>query len=240
MEKEKSQRDKAWTDQLEMCDLIDLVGVESEHHPASDPDEIAFCQMLRQEKHAEAIEKNEEEKDEVVNGHGILGDEINRQRDNRLGKEMFRITQSIGVRIEDVGVEQIERPIKKLLLDPDGNPGIQHAVFRIGQGVEGMEWQRNKMDKDEQHKKEDDGCLELEEIVHRSLIANLNERQNRLSKGNNRSLFAGVRNRTLSVYVSYMFYSWSQHPLLFSPERESGTHLAYLSLHVLKGGVYGA
>jgi hypothetical protein len=121
-----------------MCDLIDLVGIESEHHPAGDPDEIVFGEMPRQEKHAEAVQKNKEEKDEVVNGHWILGEGIDRQRENRLGKEMFRITESIGVRIEDVGIKQIERLIKKLLLNPDRNPGIQHTVFRIGEGIEGM------------------------------------------------------------------------------------------------------
>lgn len=62
------------------------------------------------------------------------------------------------------------------------------------------------MDKDKQYKEEDDGCLELEGIIHRSLIANLNERQNRLSKGINTPLCASVRNRTLFVKVSYMFY----------------------------------
>ena len=55
MEREKGQRNKTRTEQLEMGDLIDLVGVEGEHHSACDPDEIVFGEMSGEEKHAESV-----------------------------------------------------------------------------------------------------------------------------------------------------------------------------------------
>ena len=51
---------------------------------------------------------------------------------------MFRITESVGVRIEDVGIEQFLWLSKKLMLDPGRNPGVQDAVFGIVEAIEGV------------------------------------------------------------------------------------------------------
>ena len=43
------------------------------------------------------------------------------------------------------------------------------------------------MNEDQQHKEENDRYFEFVGVVHRSLLANLNQRQNHLSKGNEKS-----------------------------------------------------
>jgi len=124
MQIEKSQGDQSGAEELEVCDLIDLIGVEGKNNPAGDPNKIIFGQMPCQEKHAVGIEKKREKKDEIVDGYRVFCQKMDRKRDKSLRKEMFRIAECVGLRIKSVCVKDVERILEQLLLNPTGNPGI--------------------------------------------------------------------------------------------------------------------
>src|SRR6202011_292231 len=78
-----------------------------------------------------AGEKHAEQKDDVVDGQRRKTGGIEREAEERDAEEVLRERERVARRIEDVGVEEVERVAKGLVVVPMQDPGGQLRVPEV-------------------------------------------------------------------------------------------------------------
>ena len=140
--------------QVKLRDAEETGGRKCKHNARDDGSGVAGADAACQQERSDAAEHNREKRDEIEREHGIAGHPENRRGKESAANQVLRVGERVGVGIEDVRVEDRERPRGESVRVPGERPDEELSIG-IGAddrapGAEGERVGEENRERDEQ------------------------------------------------------------------------------------------